>query len=115
MVKLNQHIKAFTILESMVAMVIVMTVFSLSSMVIINVSSSGVTQQKRNAHQLIRALRNETLKEKRFLDEQFEVNDLLIQKTILDYPESEELKVLSIEAFNGKKSLYKSEELVLIN
>lgn len=115
MVKLNNKIKAFTILESMVAMVIVMIVFSLSSIVVINVSSSGVTQQKRTGHTLIRALRNETLKEKRFIDEVFTVEEMTIEKQILDYPGNEHLKVLLIEALIGTKKVIVSKELVLVN
>ena len=46
MVKLKK-IRAFTILESMVAMVIVMIAFGLTSVTLINIASSGITKEKR--------------------------------------------------------------------
>lgn len=114
MVKLKT-IKAFTILESMVAMVIVMIVFSLASIVVINVSSSGVTRQKHIAHVMIRNLRNETIQEKRFIDEAFELDNLRVEKTLLDYPGSEQLKVLLIEVLKEDKKIMENKELIIVN
>lgn len=114
MVKLNQSIKAFTILESMVAIVIVMIVFGLTSVVIINISSSGITNEKQTAYALVNELRNETLQQSRFIDEVIESKNLRIEKTILDYQSSQELKILLIEAFKGKEKLVESKELILL-
>lgn len=108
-------LKAFTILESMVAIVIVMIVFSISSLVIVNVGSSGMTRKKQNAYALVKELRNKTILENRLIDESIEMNNLLIEKTILDYSQNNELKVLLIEAFDGKKKLFETKELVLID
>lgn len=113
MVKLKHKIKAFTILESMAAMVIVMIVFGLTTMVLLNVTSSGVNNQKRNAHALVAQLRNETMLNRRFLDETFEVNEIRIEKQIKDYGDHDRLKELSIVAFSGKKKLIHTQELIL--
>ncbi len=114
MVKLNAKIGAFSIIESMVAMVIVVIMFSLSAMVIANVSSSGISREKQDAYMLAQSLRSETLKNKRFLDEIANFEDLVIEKTILDYQKSEKLKVLLIEVFKNEKPLYKSKEIIII-
>ena len=83
MVKLIHKIKAFSIIESMVSMVIVVIVFSLSSMVIANVTKTGISKEKQDAYILVKSMRNETLKNERFIDETIEVKGLLIEKTIL--------------------------------
>lgn len=114
MVKLSTKIRAFTILESMVAIVIVMIVFGLSSVVIINISSTGITKEKQQAFTLVQQLRNETLQQSRFIDESIELENLIIEKTILDYSTSSELKILLIIAYRGKEKLFESKELVLI-
>lgn len=114
MAQLNFKIKAFTIVESMVSMVIVMLVFSLTSMVIVNVIKSGVSRDKQNAYMFVNAIRNETIQQARFIDETVEVNDILIQKTILEYKKSENLKVLLIEAFKGETKLFESKEIVMV-
>ena len=114
MVKLKTKIKAFTIMESMVAIVIIMIVFGLSSVVIIDISSSGITKEKQYAYTLVQQLRAETFQQSRFIDESFELDNLMIEKTFLDYPESSELKVLLITAYRDKEKLFESKELVLI-
>ena len=113
MVKLNTKIQAFTILESMVAIVIVMIVFALSSVVIINISSSGITKEKQHAYTLVQQLRAETLHQNRFIDETIELDNLRLEKTLLEYHVSNELKVLQIIAFKNDKKLFESKELVL--
>lgn len=114
MVKLNDKIKAFSIIESMVSMVIVVLMFSLSAMVIANVTTSGVSKEKQAAYMLVKSLRNETLRNYRFIDESVEVKGLLIEKTILNYNRNEALKVLLIEASKGEKKLYESKELIIL-
>lgn len=114
MVKLVAKIKAFSIIESMVSMVIVVITFSLSAMVIANVTTTGISKDNQDAYMLVKQMRNETLKEKRFIDEVIEVNGLLIEKRILNYNRSEELRVLLIKASKGEKKLYESKELILI-
>ena len=114
MVKLNHKIKGFSIIESMVSMVIVVIVFSLSSMVIANVSSSGISKEKLDAYMLVKSLRDKTLKYNRFIDESIEVNGLLIEKTITDYNRTEDLKVLLIEVSKNKKKLYVSKEIITL-
>jgi len=115
MVKLKRTIKAFTIIESMVALVIIVITLSLSAMVIAKVTHTGMSREKQNAYMLVNALRNETLIQERFLDEQMEVNGYSLEKTILDYPKSETLKVLLIEAVKNKKKLYQSKEIIILN
>lgn len=115
MVKLKHKIKGFTIFESMVAIIIIMVVFGMSSVVIINVSSSGITKEKQNAFTLVNLLRNETLKQSRFIDETVDVNGLRLEKTILDYQKNATLKILLIKAIKEEKVLFETKELVLIN
>ncbi len=102
-------------MESMVAIVIVMIVFSMSSIVILNITSSGMSREKQNAYMLVKSLRNETILNHRYIDETVESNELIIEKTILDYGNSDALKILLIGAFKGKKKLFESREIILID
>ncbi len=116
MAKLNDKIKAFSIIESMVSMVIVVIVFSLSSMVIGNVTKTGISKEKQDAYMLVKSMRDKTLKNNRFIDEAIEVNGLLIEKIITDYHRNEDLKILRIEASKNEEVLYTSKEIItLIN
>ena len=114
MAKLNFKIGAFSIIESMVAMVIVVIMFSLSAMVIANVSSTGISREKQDAYMLAQSMRNETLKNKRFIDEVVNVKKIVIEKTILDYNRDDKLKILQIEVLKGEEQLFESKEIIII-
>ncbi len=114
MVKLSQKIKAFSIIESMVSMVIVVVVFSLSAMVVANVTTTGISKEEQAAYMLVKSMRNETLKNERYIDEAIEVKGLLIEKTITDYNRDETLKVLLIAGSKGENQLYQSKEIIAI-
>lgn len=113
MVKLKK-IQAFTILESMVAMVIVMIAFGLTSVTLINIASSGITKEKQQAAALAKLIRNETLQESRYLDETITFEDMTIEKMIVAHPLSGELKILQIEAYKDKEKLFESKEIILL-
>lgn len=114
MAQLTHKIKAFTILESMVAIVIVMLVFGLTSMVVLNVNSSGITGEEQKAYTLVKKLRNETLAQRQFLDETITVDQLTLKKSVLDYGTNQYTKILLIEAHNQKEKVYESKEIILI-
>lgn len=98
----------------MVSMVIVVLMFSLSALVISNVTKTGISKEKQEAYMLVKSLRNETLRDFRFIDETVEVKGLLIEKTILDYKRNEELKVLLIRASKTEQLLYEIKELIVL-
>ena len=114
MVKLSDKIKGFSIIESMVSMVIVVLMFSLSALVISNGTKTGISKEKQDAYILVKSLRNETLRNFRFIDEIVEVKGLLIEKQILDYNRNEELKVLLVKASKGEQKLFESKELIIL-
>ena len=102
-------------MESMVSIAIVMIVFSLSSIVIINITSSGMSGEKQNAYMLTKVLRNETITQSRYIDETVEIDGLTLEKTIVDYKGSNTLKLLLIVTSNEQKKLFESRELILIS
>jgi Tfp pilus assembly protein PilV len=112
--QLKVKIKAFSIIESMVAMVIVVLMFSLSAMVIANVASTGISREKQDAYMLVQEMRNETFNGQRYLDEYTEAKGITIEKTILDYSRTENLKVLLITATKNEKQLFESKELIKV-
>jgi len=114
MVKLESKVEAFTIMESMVAMIIVIIVFSLSSMVILHVSSSGISREKQNAYMLVKKIHNETIRQNRWISETIELDDFMIEKTISDYGRSTELKEFSITASKNSKKMYELKDLILL-
>lgn len=88
--------------------------FSLSALVISNGTKTGVSKEKQDAYILVKSLRNETLRNDRFIDEVVEVNGIMIEKTIVDYNRNEKLKMLLIVASKGGKRLFESKELIIL-
>ncbi|MCB0401204.1 MAG: hypothetical protein KDD41_03915 [Flavobacteriales bacterium] len=112
---MNRKIRAFSVLEAMMAMLIVMIAFGLSSSIFINVSTSGFSPRKKKAHTLVNRMRYETLTQQRFIEESREFDGITIEKTISDYDGSSALKVLSVVAKSQDKTLFGTREIILIN
>ncbi len=112
--QLNTKIKAFSIIESMVALVIVVLMFSLSAMVFANVASTGSTREKQDAYMLVKLMRNETFKNQRFIDEVVVLKNITIEKTLLDYQRTDNLKILQIKAIKNEKQLFETKEIISV-
>lgn len=111
---INKTIPAFTLLESMVAMVVVMIVFSLTTITILNVSTSGVSKQKQYAIAQAKMLRNQTMKTQRFIDEEMSLGNVRINKSFEATATQQNLKKMMIEAFVGNKNVFTSKELIYV-
>lgn len=98
----------------MVAMVIVMIVFGLSSIVMVNMANAGISATEKAARALATLVRNETISQHRYLDETIVEGDVTIEKTILEYKKGNDLKVLLIEAYNQDEKLFENKELILM-
>lgn len=100
-------LKGSTLIETLVAMIIVMLAFGIGLMIYLNVIQSSGAQQKLNAQLQINKVAIETKDKNLFVDGEYTLENLKIVKTLRAYsPESERLKLLKIEAFdwNGKKT-----------
>jgi len=75
-------LKASTLVEALIAMVIIMGAFALGTSVFMTVFSSGQSQQHINGEIVLSNIVNESYVNNRFLDELIEVDDLQIEKTI---------------------------------
>ncbi|PCJ87266.1 MAG: hypothetical protein COA57_04870 [Flavobacteriales bacterium] len=115
MALLKQKIKATTLVETLIAMVIVMITFGLGLMIYVNVMNSGNQQLKLNAQLLMNQMAAETKTDNNFLDEEMETETLKIIKTVLPYEGSKRLNILMFEAFNkGGKKVTERKELIIV-
>lgn len=111
---LNRKLQASTLVEVIVAMLIILICFGLALTAIDSNSKSINTKVLILAHQTVLKEKQLTIKEKRYLDEEFTVGNLRIQKTILEYPASAELKELQIQAFDVDGNLLLSNRELII-
>ncbi len=105
MAVLKEKIKASTLIEALVAMVIVMTCFGIASMIYVNVLNADNNRIQLNAHLLVHELAQKAKETNSFLDEKIETNGLIIQKSVEPYHDIPNLNVLKYIAVDKKGKL----------
>jgi|CXWL01.1.fsa_nt_gi hypothetical protein len=102
---LNKKIKAATLIESLIAMVIVMLCFGISTTVYINVISSGNQIQKLKSELILKKVAMETKKEHLFLDEEITLDEITVRKKITPYNGLKNLSQINLQAYNSNEKL----------
>lgn len=108
------RIKAGSIVEVVVALVIIMTVFALSLMIYIKIIGSSYSSRKLWVNSKLKEVANQIKEEHIFKDDIINEDELTINVTIKPYAQSSDLILLELEAkdLNGMK-LYDYKEIVL--
>ena len=115
MALLTKKIKASTLIEVLVAMIIIMISFGIAMAIYMNVSLSDHLVQKLKAELLLNETAIETKAANSFIDEKTGSDKISINKTVTSYNGIPELHLLMLEAFdvNGKK-ISERKELVIV-
>jgi type II secretory pathway pseudopilin PulG len=100
-----KKLKAFTIMESMVAMIIIAFSLGTAVMIYVNVMSSSDNVRRKNADLLINEIMDEFGSEKGNLDQKWSTEVFDVEKRIIPYHKAEELDRISVKVFdkNGKE------------
>lgn len=113
MALLTKKIKAATLIESLIAMVIVMLCFGIAITVYVNVISSGNQAQKLRSRLLLKKIAVETKQSRVFLDEKITLDEVVVQKKITPYNGMKNLVQMNLKAYsNTEKLLSEYNELV---
>lgn len=111
-----KHLKASSMLEALVAMVIILGSFVVTCMIYVNVTTSDNNRQKLDAQLLINQMAFKTKQEQNFIDETTETDFLTIEKTVVKYPNTEDLNQLTIRVTDKEGKLIEEyKELLVIN
>lgn len=115
MVRLDPHLKASTLIESLIAMVVLVLCLGIATMIFTNILHSDKDRKELTAAQIADREIIRTKQEKNFLDAEYEVNDLIIKKTVEKYEQTENLFILSLAVLNAdRKPVYIHRELILV-
>ena len=96
-------LKGNTLLEVLVAMVILLFCTSLATTIYINVLQSQSTGEKINTYLKLQELSSQIEKEKDFLDKEWEENGFNFKKTCKPFKGNDAIIVLKLEAKNPNK------------
>ena len=105
MVKVNQRLKASTLMESLIAMVIMVVCLGVATMIYTNVLSSDKQRNQLKAMFLANEEAGKTKAEKNFLDSEIQAGDWIIKKTVAKYEQTENLYKLSLTVLDRNKKI----------
>ena len=106
-------LKASTLVEALVAMVIVMLAVGMFTTIYVNVMKSSDHNRKVLASVLLDKIAMETKQKKVFLDEQIKTEEFIVDKKIVPYEGAAGLSVLSLKASDkNEKLLAERNELI---
>lgn len=78
-----KKIKASTILETVVALVIILAIFSIATSIFINTAKVSVSIQKIKAREFLKVYAQKTKDEKLFYDEEQKEEDLIVKRELI--------------------------------
>lgn len=109
--------KASTIIEVIIAMVILLIIYSMVIITFLNFSNDNNNCNKTKAALLLENISANTKSTYRFIDNEFNFNNINIVQTILPYKGNDNLRILKLEAISnsGKMILSKSEIIAISN
>jgi|SRR4051812_33591305 Tfp pilus assembly protein PilE len=115
MAGLNHQLKASTLVESLIAMVILIVCLGIGTMVFTNVLNSD--RERKQLHATLLA-NEEAIKikfQKNYLDSEEKVGDWTLKKTVEKYEATENLFLLSIAVLdNNSKIVFIRHELIIV-
>lgn len=116
MVVLSKKLKAGTILETMVALTIVMISFGIALMIFNNVNKSNSNFLKIKASIMLNEAAKNATQEKLYIDNSFEQDGISITQKIENFDNLSDIKLLYLEARNKEgKVIAERKELILVD
>lgn len=113
MALLKKKIKGATLIESLIAMAVIMLCFGIATTVYVNVISSGNQLQKLKSQLLLKKIAVETKQSRLFLDEKISFDEIVVQKKIILYSGLKNIVQLNLKAYSKTgKLLSEYNELV---
>ncbi|HAF29361.1 MAG TPA: hypothetical protein DCG75_09980 [Bacteroidales bacterium] len=114
-IRIFKKLKASTLIETIIAMLIVTIAFSLALMLMLSISKNSNNSLKTKAYFLANEVLVKTKSEKTYFDQDFDYGNILIKKTVAEYENNEELFQLNISAYDVRNyKLVEQNELIII-
>ena len=110
-------LKAATLIESLMAMIIIMLCLGIATMIYVNIMNADNNSLKLKAQLVLAEQAYQAKSSNTFLDDNTETETLLIEKKIEKYKQQDNLILLYLKAFdkNTKKLLAERKELIVVH
>ena len=111
----KRKLKSSTLVETIIAMLIVTIAFSMAMVLMLNISKNSNNSLKTKAYILANDVLVKTKAEKTYFDQEFDYGNIIIKKTLTEYENNEELFQLKVLAFDSRnRKLFEQNELLII-
>ncbi|RQO69384.1 hypothetical protein DBR43_14960 [Pedobacter sp. KBW06] len=105
-------LKASTLLEVIIAMLIILIVFVLATGIFTKVIVSSPSVKQQQVRSLSSGIIQESLYQRNWTDETIEIDRIVFRKTVLPYIDDPELLQISVSATEDGKEIGKSRQIV---
>jgi len=102
---IRSRIRAATILESIVALTILLVLFGISISLFVQVNLHGGSEKDVKAEQLLNEFSQATITEKRYFDEDIEKSGFILKKLVTEYPGKLGLLQIHYLVYDSNKKL----------
>lgn len=103
MALLTTKLTAHSIVEAMVAMIIIMLSFGIGMSIYMNILTSDMTIGKANANIILNEFLEKTKLEKTFVNQTFNTKSGVIEKSLKQYKNSQNSYLLELKYFDHKR------------
>jgi hypothetical protein len=110
----NKKLTASTIQETMVAMTVVLICFSIGLMIFVNIMKTEKATDKLRATIILKEVAADAIQNKRFINEEFERKQFIINKTIKEHPTIKGLLIMNIQIIKNNQLMANSQQLITI-
>lgn len=112
MVKVKKNLNAVSIIETLVALAILTISFGVGMLVYLNVITNDSIILKTRAGILAEDIANQAIKNQRFLNETFEIQNLVVKKIIRPFNESNDLLRLQVTVYKDQQLIETYNQLI---
>lgn len=109
----HKRISAATIIETIVAMVIILVLFAITTTVLVQTSVHTFSIKKIRTRELINTYFSKTAAEKTFLNEEVALDELRIKKEVQPYARNEDILEVKIIILDGNGKELESEQRLM--
>ena len=110
--KINQRLKAVSIIETLVAMVILTISLGIAFMIFMNVISNNSVIVKTRAKVIAQEVAPKAIEEERWLNEELEIQNFIIKKKYQRSNNSDNLLLLQVSVFKGQENITTHHQLI---
>jgi len=108
---MHKRLSAATIVETIVALVIILVLFGITTTLVVQITTSSFSVKKIKAGQLIQQYAVQTGKEKAFFDEEWVRDEFSVQRAVVEYGKRPNLVAVTFSVYNNKQLVSRQQRL----